>query len=199
MNNKGADQTAWMRRLTCAFVVHMWHKTHFLMARLKWYVYIKYHVIFSDMILVRLQQKYQQKWCRISPVLHKWARAWQNQQNGMCAQQRLRSAWHLLCTLHSHGPKALSSIQQKQIRLHGYIGWTKSAGCSCDFVGFILLWLSCVSLMRCQSSFQHNMNGAYKQSSWKSGCNCFQLYKDYVVFFMNMEIDNHIHYCRCNL
>ena len=23
----------------------------------------------------------------------KWAASWQNQQNGMCAQQRLRSAW----------------------------------------------------------------------------------------------------------
>ena len=26
MNNKGADQTARMRRLICAFVVHIWHK-----------------------------------------------------------------------------------------------------------------------------------------------------------------------------
>ena len=34
MNNKGADQTARMRRLICAFVVHIWHKTHFLMAQL---------------------------------------------------------------------------------------------------------------------------------------------------------------------
>ena len=25
-NNKGADQTAQMRRLICAFVVHIWHK-----------------------------------------------------------------------------------------------------------------------------------------------------------------------------
>ena len=25
--------------------------------------------------------------------LHKWAGSWQNQQNGMCTQQRLRSAW----------------------------------------------------------------------------------------------------------
>ena len=31
-NNKGADQTARMRRLICAFVVRIWHKTHFLMA-----------------------------------------------------------------------------------------------------------------------------------------------------------------------
>ena len=42
MNNKGADQTAWMHRLICAFVVCIWHTTHFLMARLmyiwKWWV-----------------------------------------------------------------------------------------------------------------------------------------------------------------
>ena len=29
MNNKGADQSARMRRLICAFVVRKWHKTHF--------------------------------------------------------------------------------------------------------------------------------------------------------------------------
>ena len=34
--NKGADQTAPMRRLICAFVVRIWHKTHFLMAWLKY-------------------------------------------------------------------------------------------------------------------------------------------------------------------
>ena len=34
MNNKGADQTARMRRLICTFVVRVWHKTHFLMAQL---------------------------------------------------------------------------------------------------------------------------------------------------------------------
>ena len=31
VNNKGADQTAWMRRLICVFVVRIWHKTGFLM------------------------------------------------------------------------------------------------------------------------------------------------------------------------
>ena len=28
-NNKGADQTEWMRRLICAFVVRIWHKQVF--------------------------------------------------------------------------------------------------------------------------------------------------------------------------
>ena len=31
MNNKGASQTAQMRRLICAFVVSIWHKTRFRM------------------------------------------------------------------------------------------------------------------------------------------------------------------------
>ena len=39
-NNKGTDQTARMRRLICAFVVCIWHKTHFLMA---WLIY-KYQI-----------------------------------------------------------------------------------------------------------------------------------------------------------
>ena len=30
MNNKGADQTVWMRRLICAFIVRIWHKQVFL-------------------------------------------------------------------------------------------------------------------------------------------------------------------------
>ena len=34
VNNKGADQTAWMRRLMCTFVVCIWHKIGFLMTRL---------------------------------------------------------------------------------------------------------------------------------------------------------------------
>ena len=28
-NNKGADQTVWMHRLICSFVVHIWHKQVF--------------------------------------------------------------------------------------------------------------------------------------------------------------------------
>ena len=31
-NNKGADQTARMRRLICAFVVRIWHKSGFLIS-----------------------------------------------------------------------------------------------------------------------------------------------------------------------
>ena len=35
VNNKGAQQTVWMRRLICAFIVRTWHRTNFLM---KWLV-----------------------------------------------------------------------------------------------------------------------------------------------------------------
>ena len=37
MNNKGADQTARMRRLICAFVVRILHKTHF---RMTWPIWL---------------------------------------------------------------------------------------------------------------------------------------------------------------
>ena len=37
----------------------------------------------------------QSTWCGSSrrKLSNKWAASWQNQQNGMCAQRRLRSAW----------------------------------------------------------------------------------------------------------
>ena len=37
MNNKGADQTAQMRRMICDFIVSIRHKTRFLMARLMYF------------------------------------------------------------------------------------------------------------------------------------------------------------------
>ena len=37
-NNKGADQTVRMRRLICAFVVCIWHKTRFRMTWPKYYL-----------------------------------------------------------------------------------------------------------------------------------------------------------------
>ena len=44
MNNKGADQTARMRTLICAFVVRILNKTHFLMARLKYNLRLKENI-----------------------------------------------------------------------------------------------------------------------------------------------------------
>ena len=43
MNNKGADQTAWLRRLICAFVVRIWHKqfSHDMADDLIWCKFLK--------------------------------------------------------------------------------------------------------------------------------------------------------------
>ena len=71
-----------------------------------------------------------------SGLLHIWAAEWQNQQNGMCAQRRLRSAWastqsdRSLCCPHeeSLGPKLpIEHTVKTLIRLGGCPGWSKSS------------------------------------------------------------------------
>ena len=47
-----AHQTAWMRRLTCTFVVRIWHKTHFLMA---WLICIRKYTV--PWILISCKKK----------------------------------------------------------------------------------------------------------------------------------------------
>ena len=65
---------------------------------------------------------------------HKWATSWQNQQNGMCAQQRLRSDWpaqsdqSLRCP-HEESLCPQLPIERKGktlIRLGGCPGWSES-------------------------------------------------------------------------
>ena len=65
----------------------------------------------------------------------KWASAWQDQQNGMCAQRRLRSAWasaqsdqSLSCPPKEiFGPKLYTERTAKTlIRLGGCPGWSES-------------------------------------------------------------------------
>ena len=65
-----------------------------------------------------------------------WATSWQNQQNGMCAQRRLRSAWastqsdqSLRCTHEeSLGPKlGIQHTAKTLIRLGGCPGWSESS------------------------------------------------------------------------
>ena len=64
-----------------------------------------------------------------------WTVAWQNQQNDMCAQRRLRSAWHppsLIRVFSVHMKKAWvltypSSTQQRLIRLGRCPGWSESS------------------------------------------------------------------------
>ena len=102
--NKGADQTARIRRLICAFVVRIWHKTHFLMARLKWMNIVSIKVSFSFLF---------EKWSLFShrvssfcswvyfllttllgivDLLH-MSRNMTKPTKWVCAQRRLRSAW----------------------------------------------------------------------------------------------------------
>ena len=80
-----------------------------------------------------------------------WAASWQNQQNGMCAQRRLRSAWasaqsdlSLYCLPEeSLGPQlAINCIKRTAktlIRLGECPGWSESLLCA----QIILLVLSC--------------------------------------------------------
>ena len=66
----------------------------------------------------------------------KWATSWQNQQNGMCTQQRLRSAWasaqsdQSLCCPHEErlGPwLPIERTTKTLIRLGGCPGWSESS------------------------------------------------------------------------
>ena len=73
------------------------------------------------------------KWSHINIKI--WAASCENQQNGMCAQQRLRSAWHLpslirVFTVGVKKPWVLSyplSAQWRLIRLGGCPGWSESS------------------------------------------------------------------------
>ena len=80
----------------------------------------------------------------------KWAASWQNQQNGMCAQRRLRSAWasaqsdqSLLCTqwvamdpsfLHADSEDSDQTGQVPRLI------WV-FAGRTCHCAGFVMRWL----------------------------------------------------------
>ena len=75
-----------------------------------------------------------------------WATAWQNQQNGMCAQQRLGSAWASTqsdqsslsaWSLARHW--AHSEVSNQTGRMPRLI-WA-FVGRTCHFVGFVVRWL----------------------------------------------------------
>ena len=77
-----------------------------------------------------------------------WAASWQNEQND-CTQWRLRSAWasaqtdHLRCPHEeSLGPKLPIEHTAKtdQTGRMPRLIWV-FAGCTCHFVGFVMLWL----------------------------------------------------------
>ena len=80
----------------------------------------------------------------------KWATSWQNQQNGMCVQRRLRSAWAsaqsdqgLRCP-HEEilGPSLPieRTVKTDQTGRMPRLIWV-FAGCTCHFVGFVVRWL----------------------------------------------------------
>ena len=74
-----------------------------------------------------------------------WASSWQNQQNGMCAQRRLRpvwsesslSAWRKLGSLATHWAHSKDSDQTGQMPR---LIWV-FAGCTCHYAGFVTRWL----------------------------------------------------------
>ena len=79
-----------------------------------------------------------------------WAAAWQNRQNGMCAQRRLRSAWASAQTDQSSLSALLhiGSLATHRARSEGsdQTGWISRliwvfARRICHFVGFVVLWL----------------------------------------------------------
>ena len=86
----------------------------------------------------------------LPPSIMKWATSRQNQQNGMCAQHRLRSAWASVQSDQSslcaqwvakdlnffHADSKDSDQTGRMPRLIGVF-----AGCTCHFVGFVMRWL----------------------------------------------------------
>ena len=94
MNNKDADQTARMRRLIWAFVVRIWHKTHFIMARLKCFTNFSDSACKNGHPEGEWANVYYGYTCSCLPPSSSpeiWAEAWQNQQNDLCIQRRLIS------------------------------------------------------------------------------------------------------------
>ena len=71
---------------------------------------------------------------------HKWANAWQNQQNHICAQQRLRSAWSE-SSLSAWKKPYLPTEHILKTDQPGCPGWSQSSRGAHHFEGFIMLWL----------------------------------------------------------
>ena len=118
-----------MCRLICAFVVHIWHKTHFLMAQLSY-----------------------KFWTMRFYYLDIWAMTWQNQQSNCAPSEDSDQPGHppsLISVFAVHMKKAwvLSYPLSAQRRL--WSGWADAQAdlslrwAHTHFVGFIMLWLIC--------------------------------------------------------
>ena len=89
-----------------------------------------------------------------------WATSWQNQQNGMCAQQRLRSAWASARSIRVFAARMtkvwvlrypLSAQRRLLIRLGGCPGWSESS-LSAQAILLVLLWGSSFDIYQRQAS-----------------------------------------------
>ena len=106
----------------------------------------------------------------------KWAASWQNQQNGMCAQRRLRSAWasaqsdKSLRRPHEESLRPQLPIERTAkplVRLGGCPGWSESSQGAQPFCWFcheaaqILKWLSIIRtislIYHVKCKLTHNM------------------------------------------
>ena len=93
-------------------------------------------------------------------IITNWAASWQNQKNGMCAQQRLRSAW-----ASAQSDQSLLSVWRKLRSLATHWAhsensdqteWMPRLICvfarrTCHFVGFVVKWL----ISRIQTGFKY--------------------------------------------
>ena len=121
--------------------------------------------------------------CILEPV---WAASWQNQQNGMCAQRRLRSVCPVwsessLCTLWvAKDPSVLhaDSEDSDQTGRMPLLIWVFT-GHTCHFVGFVMRQLICsnfrivtaiIWIFRCPNMSSGMFWGSLSWSDWMWYC-----------------------------
>ena len=107
----------------------------------------------------------------IEITIKNWAASWQNQQSGMCAQRRLRSArtsaqsdQSSLCTQWvAKDPRFLHADNEDSDQT----GWMSRLICrrwrTCHFVGFVMRWLSYRMGITCTPCF---ISRLYFRFSW---------------------------------
>ena len=131
-----------------------------------------------------------------------WATSWQNQQNGMCTQQRLRSAWasiqrysHVWYQMESHPPSLIRvcAVHMKKTWVLSYPLsaqprlWSDWADAQAElnlrwehshFVGFVMRW-SVITMQQIKS-------WAINLTIWcleKKGVYCFYFFIWYFVMY----------------
>ena len=130
-DSEDSDQTGRMPRMIWGFTGRTCHFAGFVMRRL---IYAKKsQLAITDLLFLHLRTFH--KLCS-NKLFFIWATSWQNQQNSMWAQRRLRSAWpsaqsdqSLRCPHEETlGPQPATERKAKtQIRLGGCPGWSESS------------------------------------------------------------------------